>query len=212
MNIVSVILARGGSKGIPRKNIIDINGKPLLWYSITSSQKSDVNKTFVSTDDEEIAKLSLELGTGIVMRPPEISDDTSSSEEALIHFAKTISFDFLVFIQPTSPLLHYSDINKGIKMMSEYDSVFSGYKEEWTSRWSSDMKPINWNGIDRPRRQDADDVFIENGAFYITSREKLLKSKNRYSGKISCVEMPVYRSFQLDTYDDLNFLRGIMNE
>lgn len=212
MNIVSVILARGGSKGIPRKNIIDINGKPLLWYSITSSQKSDVNKTFVSTDDEEIAKLSLELGTGIVMRPPEISDDTSSSEEALIHFAKTISFDFLVFIQPTSPLLHYSDINKGIKMMSEYDSVFSGYKEEWTSRWSSDMKPINWNGIDRPRRQDADDVFIENGAFYITSREKLLKSKNRYSGKIGCVEMPVYRSFQLDTYDDLNFLRGIMNE
>ena len=212
MKVVSVIPARGGSKGIPLKNIVELGGKPLISYTIEASKQSNVDETWVSTDSMKIGTIAGAFGAKIVLRPEDISTDTSQSEEALLHAARDNDFDVVVFIQPTSPLLHYSDINKGIKMMSEYDSVFSGYKEEWTSRWSSDMKPINWNGIDRPRRQDADDVFIENGAFYITSREKLLKSKNRYSGKIGCVEMPVYRSFQLDTYDDLNFLRGIMNE
>ena len=96
-------------------------------------------------------------------------------------------------------------------MMSDYDSVFSGYKEEWSSRWSSKMQTINWNGKNRPRRQDSEDVYVENGAFYITSRDNLLKSKSRYSGNIGCVEMSFYRSFQLDTYEDLEFLRKILS-
>jgi N-acylneuraminate cytidylyltransferase len=73
------------------------------------------------------------------------------------------------------------------------------------------MKTINWNGTDRPRRQESEDVFVENGAFYITSKKNLLKSKSRYSGNIGCIEMSLYRSFQLDTYDDLEFLRKIIS-
>jgi len=208
---VSVILARKGSKGIPDKNIILLNNKPLISYAIEASLLSMCDETWVSTNGELIKEVSLKYGAKLIDRPEEIATDESSSESALIHFANNIECDYIVFIQPTSPLLLSTDINYGIKMMSDYDSVFSGYKEEWSSRWSSKLKTINWNGKDRPRRQDAEDVYVENGAFYITSKNSLLKSKSRYSGNIGCVEMPLYRSFQLDTYDDLEFLRKIMS-
>lgn len=211
VKFVSVILARKGSKGIPDKNIILLNNKPLISYAIEASLLSMCDETWVSTDGESIKEVSLKYGAKVIDRPEEFATDESSSEDALIHFAKNIECDFIVFIQPTSPLLLSTDINCGIKMISDYDSVFSGYKEEWSSRWSSAMKTINWNGKDRPRRQDAEDVYVENGAFYITSKKNLLESKSRYSGKIGCVEMSLYRSFQLDTYDDLEFLRKIMS-
>ena len=99
MKVVSVILARGGSKGIPRKNIINLDGHPLIWYTINASQKSEVHETWVSTDCEKIAKVSSKLGANILMRPPNISEDTSSSEEALLDFANNVDFDILVFIQ-----------------------------------------------------------------------------------------------------------------
>ncbi len=210
MKIVSVILARGGSKGIPGKNIIDLNGKPLLYYSIQASVDSNVSKTFVSTDDDEISNVALDYGISVIDRPDELATDTAQSEDALLHFAEIIDFDKLVFIQPTSPLLKSSDINKGIEMLDSYDSIFSGYKEEWTSKWSNDMKPINWDGKNRPRRQDAEDVYVENGAFYITSKDRLLKSGYRYSGKIGCVEMPFNRSFQIDTLEDLELVEKII--
>ena len=79
MKIVSVILARGGSKGIPRKNIIDFNGAPLIGYTIDASIKSKVHETWVSTDDEEIAKISSKLGANTLIRPSSISIDTSPS-------------------------------------------------------------------------------------------------------------------------------------
>ena len=209
---VSVILARKGSKGIADKNTILLNNKPLIAYTIEASLLSKCDETWVSTDGESIKEVSLKYGARVLERPGEFATDESSSESALIHFANNIECDYIVFIQPTSPLLFSTDINSGIKMMSDYDSVFSGYKEEWSSRWSSNMQTINWNGKDRPRRQDAEDVYVENGAFYITSKNSLLKSKSRYSGNIGCVEMSFYRSFQLDTYDDLEFLSKIISK
>ena len=208
---ISVILARKGSKGIPDKNIVLLNNKPLIAYAIEASLLSKCDETWVSTDGESIKEVSLKYGANVLDRPEEFATDESSSETALIHFANNIECDYIVFIQPTSPLLLSTDINCGIKMMSNYDSIFSGYKEEWSSRWSSNMKIINWNGTDRPRRQESEDVFVENGAFYITSKKNLLKSKSRYSGNIGCIEMSLYRSFQLDTYDDLEFLRKIIS-
>lgn len=209
MKIVSVILARGGSKGIPLKNIVNLHGKPLISYAIEASKQSNVDETWVSTDSEEIAKVSLGYGSKIQMRPDDISTDISQSEDALIHFAENNDFDVMVFIQPTSPLIKSEYINMGLEMMNDYDSVFSGYLEEWTSKFNSNMKPINWDGVNRPRRQDAKKVYIENGAFYITRKENLLESKCRYSGKIGCVKMSEYESFQIDTYEDLNFLENL---
>tara|TARA_B100001996_G_scaffold299212_1_gene239608 strand:- start:39 stop:686 length:648 start_codon:yes stop_codon:yes gene_type:complete len=215
MKIVSLILARGGSKGIPSKNIIDLNGKPLISYTIQASQKSNVHSTWVSTDCQKIKNISEKLNANVIDRPKVISGDFSKSEEALLHFAKQIDFDILVFIQPTSPLLKAEDINKGIELLlndNDCNSVFSVYKQHWLPRWSLDMKPISWDVNNRPMRQEVNEEYIENGAFYITKKADLLNSKLRYSGKKNVVVMPYLRSFQIDTLDDLNLIEGLFNE
>ena len=215
MKIVSLILARGGSKGIPSKNIIDLNGKPLISYTIQASQKSNVHSTWVSTDCQKIKNISEKLNANVIDRPKVISGDFSKSEEALLHFAKQIDFDILVFIQPTSPLLKAEDINKGIELLlndNDCNSVFSVYKQHWLPRWSLDMKPISWDINDRPMRQEVNEEYIENGAFYITKKASLLNSKLRYSGKKNVVIMPYLRSFQIDTLDDLNLIEVLFNE
>ena len=210
MKIVSVILARGGSKGIKKKNIIEIKNKPLIAFAIEASNNSLVDETWVSTDNEEIAYVSEKYGANILNRPKELATDTSKSEDALVHFANNVDFDILVFIQPTSPLLSETYINDGIKMMDEYDSVFSAYREHWIPRWTLDSKPIDWDIYDRPRRQDVDESYVENGSFYITTKENLLRSNLRYSGKIGVVEMPFGESFQIDTMEDLNLIKKII--
>jgi CMP-N-acetylneuraminic acid synthetase len=210
MVIKSVLLARGGSKGIPRKNIIDLNGNPLIYYTIKASLDSRVNETWVSTDDDEIEDVCINLGCKTLKRPSELSDDKASSESALLHFAEKVDFDILVFIQPTSPLLRSEDINKGLDMMEYYDSVFSAYKQHWIPYWKQNITPDGWVPGKRPRRQDVEERFVENGSFYITKRESLLISKTRCSGKTGISEMPFYRSFQIDTPEDLEFMKKIM--
>ena len=208
--IVSVILARGGSKGIPQKNIVDINGQPLISYTIETSINSNVSKTWVRTDDDEIKSISLKYGAKVLDRPLKYATDISKSEDALLHFANNVDFDILVFIQPTSPLLKPKYINEGIKMIDQYDSVFSVYKEHWLPRWSKDIKPINWDINNRPRRQDKNEQYVENGAFYITKKENLIKSNLRYSGNIGIVEMPFEESFQIDNKNDLKLIQNII--
>jgi len=211
MKIVSVILARGGSKEIPRKNIIKFSGQPLINWTINSSKMSNVHETWVSTDDQEIADISNQAGAKVLKRPSNLATDISPSEEALLHFADNVEFDMLVFIQPTSPLLWPQDINKGIEMMNSYSSVFSAYKEHWCPRWSMKSNPIDWDIFNRPRRQDVDETYVENGAFYITTRKNLLKSKLRYSDNIGIIEMPLWRSFQIDSQNDLELIEKLHN-
>ena len=207
----SVLLARGGSKGIPRKNIIDLNGMPLIYYTIKASLESTVGETWVSTDDDEIESICHNLGCNVIRRPKEISDDKATSESELLHFADNVEFDTLVFIQPTSPLLTSHDIDKGLLMMAEFDSVFSAYKQHWNANWNADGTPDGWDPSKRPRRQDVEEKFIENGAFYITRKKLLLSSGIRCSGKIGICEMPFYRSFQIDSPEDLELIKKIMN-
>ena len=212
MKIVSVILARGGSKEIPSKNIINVKGKPLIYYTIKASQESNVQETWVSTDCAKIKKVAQKFNANVLDRPKIISQDFSKSEEALIHFSEKIEFDVLVFIQPTSPLLKSKDINKGIRLILDegYNSVFSVYKQHWIPRWTLDIKPINWKTNNRPMRQEVNEEYVENGAFYITTKISLLKSQLRYSGKKNIVVMPLSRSFQIDTLEDLKLIQGLL--
>ena len=215
MNIVSVILARGGSKGIPKKNIIDINGKPLIYYSIEASKKSVVSKTFVSTDSDEIAEISIRHGaSGRIERPKHLATDDSKSDDALLHFANKIDFDILVFIQPTSPMINHFYINEGIDMIINggYDSVFTATKEHWIPKWNNNIEPVDWDIYNRPMRQDKENLYTENGMFYITKRKNLLESKLRYSGKIGIVDIPLQDSFQLDTIEDLELIKKIIGK
>lgn len=207
---VALILARGGSKGIPNKNLIKIGSQPLIYYSIKAALESNVDEVWVSSDSDIILIVSQNLGAKTIKRPPELSTDTSSSEEALLHFSKNIDFNTLVFIQPTSPLIESKYINEGLTKLHKYDSIFSAYREHWIPRWDLNLNPIEWDINNRPRRQDKDEVLVENGAFYITNKENLQQSKVRYSKNIGVVEMPYYKSFQLDTQDDLLLLNKLI--
>tara|TARA_B100000287_G_C20434276_1_gene702859 strand:+ start:204 stop:836 length:633 start_codon:yes stop_codon:yes gene_type:complete len=210
VKIVSLITARGGSKGIPNKNIIDINGKPLIQYSIQASLNSKVDETWVSTDSIEIARVARKCGARIIKRNPELANDTIMPDATLVDFANKQDFDMMVFIQPTSPLIKKKYINTGIDLMDKYDSVFTVTEEHWLPRWNTKGKPINWDINNRPRRQDMDSTYVENGMMYISTKKDLLKYKLRYSGKVGYVKIPLCDSFQLDSYEDLYLLRRLL--
>lgn len=212
MKIVSVITARGGSKGVPRKNIADVNGNPLIWFSIKASLDSDVDETWVSTEDEEIKQISLEKGAKVIDRPIHLADDIIMPDPALLHAAEQVDFDILVFIQPCAALIKPKFINEGIRLITEdgYDSSFAVVKESWMPVWTLDVKPIDWEINNRPRRQDKQEWYKEAGMFYVTTRKSLLESGLRYSGKIGVVEIPLKDSFQVDNQQDLELLRSIL--
>ena len=216
MKIVSLTLARGGSKGVPRKNLINICGKPLIHYVLDSAKKSKyIQKRFVSTEDSEIKEVATSLGAEVVDRPMHLASDSAKCEDALLHFSSLVEFDVLCFIQTTSPLVLPKDIDKGIEMVlnSKYDSVFSVTPETWVPKWietSGTVTPVDWTPKSRPRRQQMPELLIENGAFYITKKENFLKSHLRYSGRIGTVKMPLKRSFQIDTEDELSLITSII--
>ena len=148
------------------------------------------------------------------MRPPHLATDTSKSEDALLFFAESIDTDIIVFIQPTSPMITSEHINRGIEeiLSGKYDSVFSAFQEHWLPRWKFDgeARPFEWEVDNRPRRQDVEPLWVENGAFYITSKKSLLETKLRYSGRIGIIEMPMSISFQVDTPDDLRIIERLL--
>ena len=214
MKTCAIILARGGSKGVPNKNTRLVKSKPLIQYTIDAASPV-VDEVFVSTNDQDIADISSLLGASIIQRPDKYATDTASSESALIHAVmdeRVKKYETIVFIQPTSPLVTTEDIRKGVELQewSPYDSVFSAYKEHWIPKWSLTSHPLNWKIDDRPRRQDKDEVYVENGAFYITSRRRLIDTGLRYSGNIGICEMPMSRSFQIDTFDDLHLVEKLL--
>ena len=177
---------------------------------INASQNSKVNETWVSTDDPVIKSTSLEYGCKVIDRPSSLASDHAKSEDALIHFAKNIEFDILIFIQPTSPLLTSKDINGGLNMMGKYESVFSAYREHWLPRWNKGVEPIGWDIKRRPMRQEIDEVFVENGAFYITSKSALENTKCRISGKTIKYEMSDKTYYEIDEEIDWIVNEAIM--
>ena len=207
---VTIIPARGGSKSIPKKNIVDINGKPLIAYIIEASIKSDSQETWVSTDDDEIAEIAKKYGAKTLKRPKNISLDKSDSESALLHFAKEKpDFDILIFLQATSPLTRYQDINKALDKMKKYDSVLSVI--DFSQFLCSNYSPL-YDLKNRPRRQDLNDRYIETGAIYVTKKINLLKSKTRISGKIGFLRVSKLSSLEIDTYEDLKLVKKIMQQ
>ena len=115
---LTLIPARGGSKGIPKKNIVDINGKPLIAYAIEASIKSKSNETWVSTENDEISEIAKKYGAKVLNRPENIATDDTSSESVLLHFIEEVDdFDILIFLQATCPLVERTDINKALTLM-----------------------------------------------------------------------------------------------
>ncbi len=211
-----LIPARCGSKRIPKKNIVKINNRPLISYSIRQALLLTDN-VYVSTDDKEIAQISKEYGAQIINRPKSISGDYSKSEEVVFHFLDTVKdVDTFVLLQATTPLVRYDQIFDGIKLMNECDSVISVCEERsyyWKKVGIADNyhgTPINFTPGNRCRTQDMLPWYKENGAFYITNKENFITSGLLYSGKVGFVEMDKSQSVDLDTNSDLILLEKLL--
>ncbi len=188
MNILAVITARGGSKGIPKKNIVPLCGKPLLVYTIESALAAKLNgRVVVSTDDDEIAAVAKKYRVQVIKRPPEISGDTASSESALLHALDVLEKekyfpDAILLLQPTSPLRKAETIRKFVAkfedIKDEYEAMLSLHKDK-TDFW------VNKGGVfsrlfpNAPRRRQArEPLYAENSALYITNVEALRKTNS----------------------------------
>ena len=204
--VVALIPLRGGSKGIPRKNIKILAGKPLCaWVLEAACRTSRIDEVYVSTDCEEIANVvkRLELGIKVVDRPPQFATDEASTESAMIHFMENVDFEFLVTIQATSPTLRSRDLDCAIERMSRenLDSLLTAVRVK-RFFWSDDAEPLNYDPLNRPRRQEFAGTLVENGAFYITSRHILQSTACRLGGKIGIYEMDEGSYLEIDELDD----------
>ena len=172
-NIVVIIPARGGSKGIPNKNIIDCMGKPLVAHSIEYAKESNlVTSIYVSTDDAKIEDIAIKYGAEIIHRPNSISGDNATTESAIEHFLENISNpDIIVLLQPTSPLRPKGSLDIALeKMISmKYDSLLSlSSTHRFSWKINNDEAIPKYDFKNRPRRQDiseSDQAYIENGCF-----------------------------------------------
>ena len=222
MRTLCIIPARGGSKGIPRKNIRAVAGKPLLAWSIDAACASQtINRIVVSTDDDEIAAIAQENGVEIVRRPAETATDEAASESALVHVLDYLQGenylpDVVVFLQATSPCRLASDIDGAVDLLLEkdFDSVFSGCPEHFTGRWAlgsdSCATPLNFDPGHRPRRQDHGIEYLENGSIYVFKPQVLRETGARMGGRIGVYPMPAERSHQIDVIEDIAFFDRLL--
>jgi len=225
-NIVSVALipARGGSKGIPRKNILPISGKPLLAYAIENAHNSFyVDRVIVSTDNTEIANVSDFYGAEVVWRPLEISDDKASSESALLHALEYLKQsenydpDIVVFIQCTSPLTLPEDIDGTIKVLLDENadsalSVSPFHFFLWGRDSNGCAYGLNHDEKIRLMRQELAPQFIETGSVYVMRTKGFKESGHRFFGKTAVYVMPRERCLEVDEPVDFQIAELLMRE
>lgn len=224
MNTIAIILARGGSKGIPNKNIIDFCGKPLIAWTIENCLDGGANSVWVSSDSDEILSIASKFGANSIKRPNDISGDFATSESAWLHALnyveslEKIQIDWILAPQVTSPLRESSDIKKAISLANENinDSFFSCSIAEdlffWQKNEAGKLDSINYDWRNRKRRQDIPSQYIENGSFYLFRPEVLRSTNNRFGSKIGLVEMEFWKMFEIDSFDDLKMCSALMKE
>lgn len=227
---VAFIPVRGGSKSIPLKNIKPICGKPLVYWTVKAACECEaIDAVYVATDSERIrdtvesfcagrdAEAEMFRKTRVIDRSAESASDTASTEFAMLEFARKYDFDNIVLVQATSPLLTADDLSRGFALFAEEgtDSVLSVVPQKrfnWAVDESGAAAPSNYDVYHRPRRQEFDGYYVENGAFYITSKADLLRSGNRVSGNIRAVPMSEDTFFEIDEPGDWIIIEALMKK
>ena len=209
MKTLGVIPARGGSKGIPRKNIKLMNGKPMIQYTIEAARNSELDRFIVSTEDEEIRKVCEGLGAEVFDRPLELAGDEVHAAHVVVDVLNKIEDkpDLTVLLQPTSPLRNEVHINEAIDIYRYgiFNSVISVslFKHFLWVLGLQCPYPLNYDPFGRrPRRQDKLSDFLENGAIYIFETWEFLKTQFMLPGKMGLYVMQDEASIEVDTpYD-----------
>lgn len=219
---VSIIPARGGSKGIERKNIVPFLGAPLLTHTVAQSIDSDrVDRTYVTTDDDEIAAVAREAGAERIDRPSELAGDRSPTEDALAHALSVIRTEgvdpeTIVLLQCTSPLRRRNDIDEAVGLVEEsgYDSALSVCRDHGFYWRDGDpgAEPVNYDPANRAMRQELDARYRENGSIYVVRTEVFERERCRLGGEIGLHVMPERLSLEIDTPADLELVELIGRE
>tara|TARA_B100000378_G_scaffold61892_1_gene46232 strand:- start:375 stop:1046 length:672 start_codon:yes stop_codon:yes gene_type:complete len=221
MRVLSIIPARGGSKGIKLKNLVILNQKPLLYYTVMASLESKIiNKTVVSTDNKKIGKTALELGAEVVYRPKKLATDTAQLEPVVDHVLAHLEEyqdynpEIIVILQNTSPLRTAKHIDEALTLMKKkkYDSILSGFSIHtflW-KQFKNSIKPSDYDPKRRPIRQKSGEQLFENGAIFATKTKCFIKSRCRISGKIGFYVMPLEKSYNIDSQKDLKAIRKFL--
>lgn len=210
---VAFIPVRAGSKSIKNKNITLVNNKPLIYWTVSVANASNLDKVFVSTDSDEIKSVVESFGfekVEVIGRSKESSSDNATSETALIEFAQNYEFDNVVFLQATSPLTQTYDINGALKkfLNSDKKSLISTIKRH-QFLWDTKGTPMNYDPNKRPRRQEWDGYYIENGAFYISSKKEILRTGCRITPPVEYWEMPEQNIFEIDEPKDIEIIEKL---
>lgn len=217
-----IVLARGGSKGIPRKNLIDFCGRPLLdWtieYGLASSSALGV---WVSTDDEEIAHVAHAAGAEVIARPAALAEDNSSSESGWLHALdvldeRGVRTDVLAALQPTSPLRLRDDLDRAMAIMErrQLDSVFSGSVFDDLTLWefsaSHGLVAVNHDPVRRLPRQEVPTPIVENGSIYLMRSALLRSSGFRFAGRVGYCANLAWQAVEIDSMASLRTCEVLM--
>ena len=212
---LAIIPARGGSKRLPRKNILDLCGKPLISWSIEAALKSKyISKVVVSSDDEEILNISSNFGADIIKRPYELANDTATTFDAIKHTINNLEkYDYIVLLQPTSPLRNENQIDEAIELLEEKqaDAIVSVCEMDHSPLWSNTLpEDGNMRGFLREeilnkRSQDLEKYYRLNGAVYICKTDKLLENKSFFL-KDNIFAYIMDRKSSIDIDEEIDFL------
>lgn len=222
--ILAIIPARGGSKGLPGKNLRSLSGKPLIVHSIEQALSArGVAATVVTTDAEDIAEVARAAGVQVpFLRPAELATDSAPTEPAMRHAleqmeARNGRYDAVMLLQPTSPLRLPGTLDRAISQFRDEgaDSLV-GVVESHAFLWrEGDPPTASYDYRSRPRRQDisfADRRFRETGSLYITDRDAFLTEGNRLAGRVSLFHMDEREGWEIDTPCDFAFLEALMKK
>ena len=223
MNPICIIPARGGSKGLPRKNVLPLCGRPLLaWNILAALEACGEGNVFVTTDDAEIAEVGEKYGAQTIWRPAQLAADQASSESALIHALETLREqrtlpEVFLFLQCTSPLTTADDLRSILGVMENENadsalSVTCSHRFLWRSSGNGAAAGINHDSRVRLRRQDMEPEYAENGAVYAMRTDGFLEAKHRFFGKTVMHVMPEERSWEIDSPTDFKIAGMMLRE
>jgi N-acylneuraminate cytidylyltransferase len=209
---IAIIPARGGSKGIPNKNLQTVGGVTLLARTISAClQSASITSVYVSTDSDEIAAVASSCGAQVIHRPASLSGDHASSESALLHALDEIEKQSslpqnVLFAQCTSPFILHADIDGVLGLLQNHDSALTvthNHAFIWRRDRSGNAIGINHDSAIRLPRQQLDPEYKETGAVYAMNVEQFRKSGHRFFGRIGMYEVPAERSMEIDELEDL---------